>query len=219
MPDSDYHRRQREAILAIRRHLAETPGPSRSGTQERIKPYLAFRGRVSRFQEEHFAGICTVKCFTSRTSACCGREGILTFFADLVVDLLLAGEEGADRLLAALDGDRGDSHCVYLGTGGCTWTLKPIVCGMFLCDEAKARVLENDPALRGQWEELRREERLYTYPDRPVLFDDLERAFIESGCESPLMYFHLSPGLVRLKERHRVGRPPLRRRDGAGRRE
>ena len=40
-----------------------------------------------------------------------------------------------------------------------------------------------------------------TWPDRPVLFDELEKLFIKEGYDSPLMYCHKSPGLLRLKSK------------------
>jgi len=60
--------------------------------------------------------------------------------------------------------------------------------------------------LEHRWQKLQRQEKSFTKPDRPVLFDDLERFFIERGYESPLMFFHHSPGLLRLKKKHNVGR-------------
>ena len=88
---------------------------------------------------------------------------------------------------------------MYLIENGCLWHMKPIVCEMFLCKHAKDAVLEKDSSLRNQWEKLRRRERQYTSPGRPVLFDKLEELFIRTGFDSPLMYFHQSPGLFGVK--------------------
>jgi hypothetical protein len=70
---------------------------------------------------------------------------------------------------------------------------------MFLCQHARDSVLGPDEALAAHWKGLRDRERLFTWPDRPVLFDELEKLCIEGGCDSPLMYCHKSPGLLRLK--------------------
>jgi hypothetical protein len=43
---------------------------------------------------------------------------------------------------------------------------------------------------------------MYTWPSRPVLFDKLEELFIQEGFDSPIMYFHHSPGLLRLKAKY-----------------
>jgi hypothetical protein len=171
-----------------------------------MAPYLEFREEVSAFQADNLAGVCTIRCFHDRTSACCGREGIFTFFADVVTNVLLSTEEQIDRLLRRLEEDTGGPDCVYLGDTGCLWRLKPIVCEMFLCEHAKVSVLGENEPLEKRWEDLRRQEKLFTLPDRPVLFDDLESFFLEAGMESPLMYFHRSPGLLRLKAKHGVGR-------------
>jgi hypothetical protein len=91
-----------------------------------------------------------------------------------------------------------------LNEAGCIWHCKPIVCEMFLCVHAKNHLVAKNNALVSQWRNLRQRERLYTWPDRSVLFDQLEDFFIQDGFDSPLMYLHRSPGLLRLKARHGV---------------
>ena len=139
------------------------------------------------------------------------REPLYREIADLVINTLLSNEGGTDVLLEALERDRGGFNCVYLGPEGCLWKLKPIVCEMFLCDEARESLLGPDPSPARRWEELRRMERDFTRPTRPVLFDDLESLFLEAGFDSPLMYFHRSPGLRRLKARHGLDSSPSAR--------
>ncbi len=199
VPLSDYNRQQTEAILIVREHLAGLPATQLDWLKRSIHSYLEFRSSVASFQRRYFADVCSQKCFTSRTSACCGREGILTFFADVLINVLLSTEEEIDILLQTLVKDTGGFNCVYLNEAGCLWTHKPIVCEMFLCDHAKNIVLARDDTLGRQWEEFRQQERLYTWPAKPVLFDELEIIFIEAGFDSPLMYLNRSPGLLRLK--------------------
>ena len=196
---SDYNQQQKDAILMVRRHLSALPLSELHHLKQRIQSYLRFREDVASFQQQHLADICSEKCFTSQTSACCGREGIATFFADVVINVLLSTDKDADKLLDALDLDTGGFNCVYLNETGCLWRCKPIVCEMFLCDHVKNSVLAAEKSLQSQWEKLRRQERLYTWPTRPVLFDELEDFFIQAGFDSPLMYLHKSPGLLRLK--------------------
>ena len=203
---SEYNQQQKEAILIVRNHLSHLPDSKLRWFKQRIRSYLKFRKVLSSFQDEHFADICSQKCFTSHTSACCGREGIITFFADVVVNVLLSTQEEIDVLLDTLDSDTGGLNCVYLNNTGCLWRAKPIVCEMFLCEHAKNLVLDSNNALKSQWEKFRLRERRYTWPSRVVLFDELEAYFIGAGCDSPLMYLHLSPGLLRLKARHGLGR-------------
>ena len=92
--------------------------------------------------------------------------------------------------------------CVYLGAHGCLWKMKPIVCVMFTCDRAQDQVFGKNPELRQQWEGFQALKKRFTWPDRPVLFDDLESVFIDAGHTSPLMYLHNSPGLLRIKQKN-----------------
>ena len=199
---SEYNQQQKDAILMVRQYLSHLPATKVRWLKHRIKSYVQFRKAVHFFQEVHFSDICSKKCFTSRTSACCGREGIITFFADVVINVLLSTNEQIDTLLEILEGDTGGLNCVYLNKNGCLWLWKPIVCEMFLCDVAKNSVLAKSESLALQWAGLRRRERMYTWPTRPVLFDELEGFFLNAGFDSSLMYLHKSPSLLRLKARH-----------------
>lgn len=202
MEISEYNQDQLQAIHMVRGHLNTLSRGQTEKIKRRIRPYLQFRKDVADFQKQSLSDVCTEKCFTSRTSACCGREGIATFFADVVMNMLLCKDGELDVLLEKLSQDTGGFKCVYLGENGCLWRLKPIVCEMFLCDHAKDRVLGKDDALRDRWEKLRQREKRYTWPSTPVLFDELEEIFIRAGLDSPLMYFHRSPGLLRIKNQH-----------------
>ena len=132
-------------------------------------------------------------------SACCTREGITTFFADVVINVLMSSDKEIDGLVRALSLSNLGTKCVYLGKKGCLWLVKPVVCEMFLCEHARKTVFDNQPQALKEWEKLKRREKRYTWPNRPVLFDDLEAYFIQRGYSSGLMYFHNSPGLLRVK--------------------
>jgi hypothetical protein len=196
---TEYNRDQLEALLMVHRHLRGLSTAAATKLKRMIQPYLRFRAEVRAFQERHLSGVCTEKCFTDQSSACCGREGIATFFADVMINVLLSSREEIDLLFSVLSGDRGGFKCVYLTAKGCLWHLKPVVCEMFLCDHAKETLRGRDEDLFRRWEALRVQEKQYTWPDRPVLFDQLEEAFMKAGLDSPLMYFHRSPGLLRVK--------------------
>jgi hypothetical protein len=131
---SEYNRDQWEAIQMVQRHLGTFLPGQMGRLRRRIGPYLQFRGDVADFQKQYFSEVCTEKCFTSQTSACCGREGIATFFADVVMNVLVSREAEAKGLLKSLLEDTGGFKCVYLHEEGCLWRLKPIVCEMFLCE-------------------------------------------------------------------------------------
>lgn len=199
MKMTEYNRDQMEAIRMVRHYLNSLSRPEIWQLRKRVEPYLRFRADVLRFQEQHLNETCTRKCFTGQSSACCNREGIATFFADVVINSLLSSDEEIDVSLEALSRDQGGFKCVYLSSHGCLWRLKPIVCEMFLCEHARETLVRSEETLLGRWEALRRREKEYTWPDKPVLFDDLEEVFINAGFDSPLMYFHRSPGLLRVK--------------------
>ena len=196
---SDYNREQSEAIAMVEHHL-KTQSPSElARLKTRIKTYLRFRKEIDQFSQHHFSQICTRKCYQDDYSACCNREGITTFFADIVFNVMMSSDDEIKRLLRVVSIPNHGLKCVYLGKMGCLWRIKPIVCEMFLCEHARNSVFDNEPNARKQWKRLRRREKRYTWPNRPVLFDDLEAYFIRAGYASNLMYFHNSPGLLRVK--------------------
>jgi hypothetical protein len=196
---SEYNRDQLEALLMVRHYLEGLPASETRRLRATVAPYLEFRSEVSQFQKESLSEICTQACFATRHSACCNRDGIATFFADVVINALLSSGEDLDVLRTTLENDPGGFKCVYLGKKGCLWRVKPIVCEMFLCDRAKETVLGKDKNPSDRWESFLRDEKQFTWPDKPVLFDDLEELFLQAGLKSSLMYCHLSPGLRRVK--------------------
>ena len=199
MPVSEYNRDQVSALTLIRDFFKNESSSGKDEMRKMIQPYLGFRASVACFQQEYLSEICTAKCFQDMQSACCNKEGIATFFADFVVNILYSEEPELDimekQLLRGAEGNK----CVYLMSSGCLWKYKPIVCEMFLCSHAKTALKENDASYLSEWNRLREEEKKYTWPDKPVLFDELEAIFIAEGIENPLMYFHRSPGLLRIK--------------------
>lgn len=70
---------------------------------------------------------------------------------------------------------------------------------MFYCDQVKSAVWQEVPDAAAVFEAFRRREKEFTHPDKPVLFDDLDRSFGRMGLQTPHMYYHSSPGLVLLK--------------------
>lgn len=184
----------------VQKHLASNP-PKLPELQAEVANYLAFRTQVDEFLSTHFTGVCTQSCYRNRLSACCSREGIVTFFADIVVNVLVSDPAEIENLISILHLSNTGFKCVYLTDGGCRWKVKPIVCEMFLCDRAKESILSQDSQLRREWESIEARRKSFTWPDRPVLFDRLESYFIDNGCQSPLMYLHNSPGLLRVKQK------------------
>ncbi len=195
-----YQKEQVDALKMVVRHLDRLTAAEQLALQSIVQEYLDYRRRVDHFLACHFSTVCTRSCFQSRRSACCSREGIITFFADVVVNVLGSTPDDIESLLAVLQTHHQGSKCVYLGEKGCLWRIKPIVCQMFLCDAAAREVFEHNPGTGVQWEKLQEEARRFKWPDQPVLFDALEKYFLDAGCASTLMYLHTSPGLLRVKK-------------------
>jgi hypothetical protein len=135
---------------------------------------MLFRQQVAEFLNRYFSDICIRKCYENQLSACCSKDGIITFFADMVINALNSSKVGLDRLEHAVKNPADAAKCIYLS--------------------------------EHQWNALKDLKKSFTWPDRPVLFESLERFFMDRGCDSPLMYMHKSPGLVSIR-RVRDGDP------------
>lgn len=196
-----YQKEQLEALQMIRQHLDQFTESEIKSLKSEVSDYLEFRSRISIFLETHFNDICTEKCYYSKLSACCSKDGIIAFFADVVINTLTAEHEDLNRLDQAIQHPANEFKCIFLSETGCLWHVKPIVCEMFLCDEAENRAFEDDPKTLKQWESFKEIKKRYTWPDKPVLFEKLESFFMSKGCNSSLMYIHNSPGLMRIKQR------------------
>ena len=199
---NEYNKEQYEALCLVQKHLADLEVHLKSPPiGERLSAYLAFRKDVDNFLAAHFSDICNRNCYRNRLSACCSKEGIVTFFADVVINALESTADEIETLKSVLQDSEPGFKCVYLGEQGCMWRVKPIVCQMFLCDRARQSVFAPTPDLASEWETFEADKKRFTWPDRPVLFDDLEAVFIRIGCRSTLMYMHNSPGLLRVKRK------------------
>ena len=195
-----YQEEQLEALKIVVQHLSTLSADEIAGLKEKIADYMAFRNAVEDFLEKHFSNLCTRTCFESELSACCSKDGIITFFADIVINTLHSSTAEIERLFSRLQDPHTGFKCVYLGENGCLMRIQPIICKMFLCDRAEREILATNPLLKKEWEELAEQKKRFTWPDRPILFDFLEEIFIQAGLSSPLMYLHNSPGLVRVKQ-------------------
>jgi len=196
---NSYHKEQSDALEIVQRYLAGISVLERKKLEAEVSDYLLFRDEVGSFLSTHFSEVCTQKCYQNKLSACCSREGIITFFGEVVINALVSQEKEIEKLLFVLKKPNDGFKCVYLGENGCIWKVKPIVCEMFLCEQAKKDVFGLNPGAGQVWEGLKKRKKLYTWPDRTVLFDMLENYFLDAGYLSPLMYMHNSPGLLRVK--------------------
>ncbi|MBI9082664.1 MAG: hypothetical protein JEZ11_03645 [Desulfobacterales bacterium] len=197
---TSYRQEQLDGYRLVLDHLDTLGAEERQALQKAISPYLDFRKRASEFLDTHFAGVCTQACYDNQRSACCSKDGIVTFFADIVVNALVSDPVSMEKIMARLGQQPHEGFkCIYLGPRGCLWQVKPLVCEMFLCDPALSEVFGSRSDLNTEWEALQQEKKRFSWPDRPVLFDHLEAVFIEAGLNSSLMYLHNSPGLLRVK--------------------
>jgi hypothetical protein len=196
-----YNPEQLETLQIVRRHLSSLPRAEMAELRALIGEYRRFRQSLEVFIQERFGRICTDACFRSRRSACCTREGIVVFFGDVVVNALESSAAQLDAMERALDVENRGFKCVFLSDIGCLWQVRPIVCAMFLCDPAMTRVFGKDPDAAARWEAFEARRREFTWPDKTVLFDELEQRFIRVGLRSPLMYLNTSPGLLKVKKK------------------
>ena len=197
---SSYQQEQIDTLQMVFEHLQSLSKEDHRALSDLTAEYLLFRKKVDAFLSAHLSDVCTLKCYNNRLSACCSKEGIITFFADVVINALVSSQEEI-RLLAHVLGEANKGFkCIYLGPAGCLWHLKPIVCEMFICDDAHTHIFNSKPEALQKWEQFKQLKKHFTWPDRPVLFDALEVFFMKAGYTSPLMYFHNSPGLLRVKQ-------------------
>jgi hypothetical protein len=196
-----YQEEQLHALAMARKYLRRMESAALGQLKSNMGPYLEFRNRLELFTQTHMAGRCTRSCFKSRTSACCSRDGIITFWADVVINALHSGEKRLDMMASAIRQPSRAEKCIYLGEEGCLWKIRPLVCAMFVCDPIQADIIDSDPNLSSQWHRYAEQAKSFRWPDRPVLFDQLEMIFMDLGCRSPLMYINTSPGLMHVKQK------------------
>jgi hypothetical protein len=137
-----YQQEQKEALEVVRKHISSLTNADLRNLKERISEYLTFRRDVDAFLDQYFSRLCTQTCYQDQLSACCSRDGIITFFADGVINALESSEAQLDILMERLTMSHQGNKCVYLGKEGCLWQIKPLVCAMFLCAKAEKEVLE-----------------------------------------------------------------------------
>jgi len=197
---NEYQQEQYAAFQTVIRGLAGLSRNQAAGMEALSQPYLQFRRQLDDFQSRHLADVCTRQCYRSHRSACCSKDGIVVFFADVVINALVSSVPEIDELVARLRHPLRPDKCIYLGRDGCSWKVRPIVCAMFLCDRAHREALTGEPELQRQWVDFERRRKTFTWPDRPVLFDKLEQSFMRRGFRSTLMFLNTGPGLLRVKK-------------------
>jgi len=197
---NDYQREQKDALIQVNENIGSINDVLGDAGAQSLASYILFRQNLDAFSALYFGDYCTQTCFESRTSACCSKDGIITFWADMVINVYHSDKHQIDDLFEAIQNPVFDHKCIYLGATGCRWQIRPLGCALFLCDGIQSGVLQR-PDLASQWANYRETGRCYRWPDQPVLFDRLEQVFMDAGCRSTLMYLNTSPGLLRVKRK------------------
>ena len=198
---NEYQREQLAAWQQIEQALEQMTAREKDGMRRDMGDYLHFREEVDSYLNLYFNKLCTASCYQNKRSACCSKDGILTFWADLVIEALTSGPSHLKNMIAAIRAPEFADKCIYLTSGGCRWQVNPLVCLMFLCDSVQQEVFSRQPEAARLWENLCARARGFRWPDHSVLFDRLEAPFLDLDCFSPLMYLHTSPGLMRIKKK------------------
>ncbi len=197
---NDYQKEQIKSLGLVRAQLPKIKTPLLDRLSEQLSSYYVFRRETDEYLQTYFSGVCSESCYRNQRSACCSKDGIITFFADVVINAINTPDSLLDKMEARLQTPNIGFKCVYLSESGCLWHIKPIVCQMFLCDKAQTEVFEKIPSARDAWSAFNERKKEYTWPDRPVLFDLIETLFLDLGLSSSLMYLNNSPGLLRVKQ-------------------
>ncbi len=198
---NEYQLEQYDALSQLLRAMEAFSEQRKERLLDEMRPYLNFRQRVDRFTERHFSPFCTAACFQNEKSACCSKDGIITYWADLVVNAFNSKPQRLVQLQQAVSTPYYTDKCIYLNPDGCLWDVRPLVCAFFLCDQLQKDALSGKPEELEVWNDFKQTSRSFQWPDRPVLFDRLEDLFIAAGCDSTLMYLHKSPGLLAVKKK------------------
>ncbi len=204
---NDYQIEQLTALGQVKAALGSLTGAALSELRAQAAEYLEFRRRVDTFLARHFGGYCTLACYQNQRSACCSKDGIIVFWADVVVNALHSHPGELDAIQTSIRQPFYPHKCIFLAQNGCLWRVRPLLCTMFLCDGVYQSVLGANLDLQRQWEALLAESKTFRWPDRPVMFDALERFFMDLGCRSTLMHLHTSPGLLRVKRLAEIAPP------------
>ncbi len=197
----EYNLEQYDAYMTVKAFFATASADEVSELDTMIASYLEFRRETAAFLSESCAEVCGDICFKTGLSDCCMHEGIITFFADWIVNWLVSSKEETDILINALYKPFRLDKCVYLGKSGCLWKIKPLNCETFVCKAARAEIFAGNFEAECFYEEMLARKKTFSFPDRPVLFDGIEKFFMERGIASETMYFHKGAGLLLIKKK------------------
>jgi hypothetical protein len=148
-PMNAYQKDQLDDMGIVQKHLEKNHGILSENYQQKLvqatEEYIIFRKNVETFLAKHFTGTCTKNCYDDRLSACCGKDSIIIFFADIVINFLFSTAEENRALIRILHQNNTTFKCIYLDREkGCRWKIKPIICAMFLCPKAQKKSIPGE---------------------------------------------------------------------------
>jgi hypothetical protein len=196
---NEYQKEQWDALHLGKRLLSLIGVVEVERLKGAILPYLEFRRQVDDFLATYLGARCNQSCFANSRSACCSKDGIIIFWADVTINALCSDEIRLADLERAIERPFQDTKCIFLGPQGCHWKVRPLVCAMFLCDPVREEVIKLGNGVEDKWGALLRRAQDFRWPNKPVLFDYLETYFMALGGRSSLMHINSSPGLMRIK--------------------
>jgi len=196
---NDYQQEQWDALRTAVEQLGLLSAGQHQALIQEMAPYLAFRKEVDRFQAVHFGEHCTRSCYSNQRSACCSKDGIIAFWADVVINVCCSSKASLEKLFESLHAPFNNHKCTYLRADGCCWQIRPLMCAMFLCEPLQRKVFATDETCKNRWDQLKKQAKAFRWPEGPVLFDRLETFFMDRGCRSSLMFINTSPALLHVK--------------------
>jgi len=109
-----YQAEQIATFELIRLHLPELKEKLHRTHADPLKAYLSFRQETDRYLDQYFTGICSLTCYQNLHSACCSRDGIITFFGDMVINTLYSSDPALDRMALRLQSPHRGNKYLYL---------------------------------------------------------------------------------------------------------
>lgn len=116
---NDYQKEQWDALIQVTAALKKMSSMDLEALRGEMKAYLNFRQEVDAFLKAHFSTYCTQSCFENQQSACCSKDGIITFWADVVINAVFCSDAQLEKLFNAIRHPRSPHKCIYLANQGC----------------------------------------------------------------------------------------------------
>ncbi len=94
----EYNKEQLETLYIVRQYLSKQSQNKIETYKKDIESYSLFRKKISDFSSKNFSSLCREKCFDNGLSACCTKEGIITYFADVFVNAIYSTPDQLNKI-------------------------------------------------------------------------------------------------------------------------